>query len=157
MAKVFGEVHPDKDLDKVWAKTFAAREHVETRQWAIVDMVPPEDFKFVQVNQMMAKDGGTYVAMEREVYKPVHQALVEDGVTAGWGLYWLVSPHGTSQPYNYGTADFLHSLEGINWGEYVRKAHPDEDVDSLLAGQGDVRAMVNSEIWELVDRTTPAE
>ncbi len=154
-AAFFEQVHPDLDMDEVSADTWASRDMVWTRQWRIVDMVPPTDFTYVQVNEMLADDGTEYIAMERETYKPVHEALVADGVTAGWGVYQLVSPHGSSMGFNYGTADFLNSLGGVDWNTYMAKAHPGKDVAALADAAEDTRELVSSETWLLLQRTDP--
>lgn len=154
---VFETVHAGKDVDEMMARTSAAREMVWSQLWLIHDMVQPNDFSYVQVNQMDADDSDAYISMEREVYRPVHAALVKDSVTAGWGLYQLMSPHGSSIGYNFGTVDFLKSLGGIDFGSYMQKAHPDKDVAALNEQTGEVRDMVRSEVWMLLDRADPSE
>ncbi len=157
MRDVFEKVHPGKDFDKMMAETAAAREMGRTELWQMIDVIQPEDFTYVQVNQMSADDESAYVEMEREVYKPVHEAMVEDGTTAGWGLYRLVSPHGSAVGYNFGTADFLHTLGSVEWDSWLRKVHPDRDPDEIGAQLDDARDFLKGDVWLLMDRTAPAE
>ena len=63
-----------------------------------------------------------------------HEALIADGHRAGWAVYSLISPVGSSIPYNYGTADFVNELG---------------PVPRLLK----LREGVLSETWELVTAT----
>jgi hypothetical protein len=155
--EVFAAVHPDKDVNEVMSETAAARQMVWTELWQIHETVPSTDFAYVQINHFAASDAGEYVALEREYSKPVHEALVEDGVSAGWGLYSLSSPHGEQIPYTHGTADFMTTLTGFPFWQYLQKVHDGKDLDELANRFNDARDVVSSEIWTLIDRTAPAE
>jgi len=90
-ADYFATAHPGKNWDDALARTVASRAHVRTELGIWLEAVPPTDHRYVSVNQMYAKDGAAYLKLEREIWKPVHQAMVEratarGGPSMGWTL-----------------------------------------------------------------------
>ena len=151
-ADAFGAVHAGKDLDKAMAKTLAAREQVATELWLQVDRTELQPHRYAIVNKMYAEDPVAYESMESEVFKAGHEALIDSGHRSGWAVYTLVSPVGSSIPYNYGTVDFVNDLSPAPMAEAMMAANPDRDLDAmhdLLA----LRDHVLSETWVLVAAT----
>jgi hypothetical protein len=67
-------------------------------------------------------------------------------------LYALVSPLGTSIPYNYSTVDFSNDLNPVPMAEAMITANPDRDLDAMQ-DLLKLREQVNSQTWELVAAT----
>lgn len=152
---VFVAAHGDKDFAKAMARTSTSRQHVATELWAVVDATEIKEHRFAVVNLMHAEDPDVYERMEIRVFKPAHQALVDGGHRAGWGMYTLVSPSGTSIPYNYSTVDFVNHLNAVPMAKSMLSAHPDRDLDEMQE-MLELRDHVSSEIWELVATTERA-
>jgi hypothetical protein len=152
-SEYFAAAHPGKNWDEAWQRTVASRDHVRSQLWVWLDGVPGGDHRFMAVNQMYAEDGPAYVQFEQETWKPIHQALVEGGHSAGWGLYALSSPHGSSIPYNYGTVDLMKQLGPVPIAEAIGSAHPDADVAAILQQGLDLRDHVLGETWMLIAST----
>lgn len=145
----FSAVHGSKSADSMMTKTLAAREHVATELWLLVDRTEIRPHRYAIVNKMYAADPIAYEKMESDVFKGGHQALIDSGHRAGWAVYALVSPLGSSIPYNYGTVDLVNGLSPVPMAEAMMAANPDRDLDAmhdLLA----LRDHVLSETWELV-------
>ncbi|MGB5625947.1 MAG: hypothetical protein WBM61_09465 [Woeseiaceae bacterium] len=149
---VFQAVHPDGDFSQAMDSTWQARRHVATELWVAVDGIPPETHRFAVVNRMSAHDPDAYERMETRVFKPGHQALVDGGHRSGWAMYALVSPIGTSIPYNYSTVDFVDHLNPVPMAEAMMSANPDRDLDALQELL-ELREQVSSETWVLVAGT----
>ncbi|MBT8400770.1 MAG: hypothetical protein KJO98_09855 [Rhodothermia bacterium] len=149
-ADVFATVHPDKDWNEIGMKTNASREMVWTELWTWVDGIPPGEHQYAQVNQMRAHDGTNALRKEREIWKPIHQVLKDEGHRAGWGLYSLWTPYGTSMPYNYGTVDFLKKLGPAPVAQAAKTAHPDWEMAAIGQVMEDARDLVHGETWMLV-------
>ena len=153
----FEAVHPREDIVKAMDRTLAAREQVSTELWMLIDQTEIRSHRFAIVNKMFASDPIAYETMESDVFKGGHQALIDSGHRAGWAVYSLVSPIGTSVPYNYGTVDFVNDLSPVPMAEAMLAANPGRDLDAmheLLA----LRDHVLSETWALVAATdAPAE
>lgn len=151
-AAVFESVHKGKDVMKAMARTSAAREHVATHLWMLVDSTEMREHRFAIVNMMHAKQPEKYVSMERQVFKPGHQALVDGGHREGWAMYELVSPIGTSVPYNFGTVDLVNHLNPVPMAEAMLAAHPNRDLEAINE-MLKLRDHVSSETWALVTAT----
>jgi len=150
--EIFRAVHPDDDFEDAMVRTWAVRNRVATELWVVVDGTEIKEHRFAVVNRMNASDTDAYERMESQVFKPGHQALLESGHRSGWGLYALVSPLGTSIPYNYSTADFSMDLNPVPMAEAMIAANPNRDLDAmqdLLRS----REQVRSETWALVAAT----
>ena len=151
-AAVFQAVHAGKNLDKAIAKTLASREHVATELWLEVDSTEIQPHRYAIVNKMYAADPVAYERMESRVFKAGHQALIDSGHRAGWAVYTLVSPVGSSIPYNYGTVDLVNDLSPAPMAEAMMAANPDRDLEAMH-NLLELRDHVLSETWVLVAAT----
>lgn len=152
---IFEAVHPDADFEEAMARTWASRKRLNTELWVAVDGTEIREHRFAVVNRMNAADPDVYERMESQVFKRGHQALLESGHRSGWGLYALVSPLGTSIPYNYSTVDYSNDLNPVPMAEAMISANPDRDLDSMQ-DLLQLREQVNSQTWELVAATQPS-
>ena len=78
-------------------------------------------------------DGQAYVAMERDVWKPMHKKIIESGKTRSWSLYGVMFS-GTEDPYNYVTVQTFDSLDdfySVDFAKVAGEVHPDRAVASL--------------------------
>ncbi len=151
--EVFAKVHPRKDMTREMVATWSSRQHVATELWIHADGTEIRKHRFANVNKMYAPDPDAYERMESRVFKAGHQQLLEGGYRSGWAMYRLVSPTGTSIPYNYGTVDFSNHLDPVPMAEAMLQAHPDRDLEALQELL-DLRDHISSETWVLVAATT---
>ncbi len=155
--EAFAAVHPGMNLEKMMVKTRAARELVSTELWLQLDQTELKPFRFAIVNKMYAEDPLAYETMESKVFKAGHQVLVDRGQRSGWAIYTLVSPIGSSIPYNYGTVDFVNELGPVPMAEAMMEGNPDRDLDAM-AELLELRDHVLSETWALITGTAaPAD
>ncbi len=150
--EAFRVAHPGKNGDEVMARTLASREHVATELWLQIDQTELQPYRYAIVKKMFAEDPVAYESMESRVFKAGHQALIDSGHRAGWAVYTLVSPVGTSIPYNYGTVDFVNNLSPAPMAEAMLAANPDRDLDAMH-DLLELRDHVLSETWELIVAT----
>ena len=151
-AGAFEAVHSGKNAAAMFEKTLAAREMVATELWVQVDSTDVKPHRYAIVNKMFADDPVAYESMESEVFKAGHEALIADGHRAGWAVYSLVSPLGSTIPYNYGTVDFVNELGPVPMAEAMLRGNPDRDLDAMVELL-ELREQVLSETWELVTAT----
>jgi len=152
---VFKAVHPDDNFEEAMTRTWASRDRVATELWVAVDGTEVKEHRYAVVNMMNATDPDEYERMESQVFKRGHQALLESGHRSGWGLYALVSPLGTSIPYDYSTVDFSRDLNPVPMAEAMIAANPDRDLDAMQ-DLLKLREQVSSETWVLVAATHSA-
>ncbi len=129
---------------------------VSTELWQIIDQTEIRPHRYAIVNWMHASDPVAYESMESKVFKAGHEQLIEKGFRAGWALYALVAPIGSSIPYNYGTVDFVNELGPVPMAEAMMTGNPDRDLDAMHELL-DLRDQVLSETWALVAATTPRD
>lgn len=111
---------------------------------------------YFQFDYMKSKNGD-YVAMERELWKPVHQQRIKDGKLLWWGLYSVNFPSGTMADYDYVTINVYDSPARFEDGyseleKWMKAAHPDKDFEKMGQRTTDSRDIVWSEVFELIDR-----
>ena len=153
---VVSKVHPGKDMAGIYAQTVAARDTNESLLWILEDSTDIGAFSHVRINWMSTDDPEAYVKMEREVFKPVHEAMIAGGQLAGWALYRLASPTGSALPFNYSSADLLYTVTPLdNQDEAWATVHPDMDALETMEKMDSIRTLVRSETWDLVARTSP--
>ena len=150
--ETFEAVHADKELAEEMRRTMASRERVATTLWVAVDSTEIKEHRYAVVNMMHAEDSDVYERMESRTFKPGHEALLDSGHHAGWSVYALVSPTGTSIPYNYSTVDFMNRLGPAPVAESMISAHPDQDLEAMYELLK-LRENVSSETWALVAET----
>ena len=129
---------------------------VATELWIVVDRTAIEKHRYAVVNFMHAPDPDAYQRMESRVFKPGHQSLLDSGHRAGWAMSELVSPVGTSIPYNFSTVDFSNFLSPVPMGEAMIAANPDrglEEMHDLLQ----LREHVSSQTLLLIAATEEPE
>ena len=163
---LYATVHPRRDFDAMMKRTEAAREIVHTEVWQILDTAAPEgreapDAPYVVVNYMQVPSGGgsDYVAAEREIWKPLHQARIDNGQMHGWNLYSLMLPSGSVMNYSYGTADFYDELADRAAPfpmDLLQQAHAgasQAELDAMMDRTPEVRTIYKTELWWRIDTT----
>ena len=111
--------------------------------------------KYIEIDFMKVTSGmgAEYVRVEKEDWKPVHQALVDGGQRVGWTLWSLAMPAGTSNNHDYVTSNIFSGYDQFSNQDYegaFKKAHPGKDANSMMEKTGKARNIVKSELWELV-------
>ena len=112
---------------------------------------------YLQVSYMKVAPGkgAEYVALEKDVWMPVHRERAKSGKLRSWALYGVRSPGGTANPYNYAvltTYDRWQDLEDFGLTDLFKKVHPDKPMADISRRTGDARDMVRVETWELIDQ-----
>ncbi len=144
-------------------QTGAARQIVRAEIWRLVDQTAQASTtnsaaapKYLMVDFMRSKPNGNYVAVERDIWKPIHQERLASGVASGWSLYSLVLPGGTSYPYDYATVNAMSSLSSLNElfsADLFKKVHPNIPMTEISIRTGASRDLTRHELWVLVDAT----
>jgi hypothetical protein len=95
--EILQEAHPDRSFEEISEHTSTARSIVHTEVWQLVNEVEPEDpaasgghYLLLDFKSVPYGEGTAYETMERENWKPVHQARVERDFMHRWELYSLM-------------------------------------------------------------------
>ena len=126
---------------------------------------------FFIVETMKAAPGKSdeYVKAEREVWKRIHQERIKRGLIIGWNFYAVLSPAGSSVPYDYVTVTLVQGWNKLEnpWGNMLA-----EGAEKLLTKEqlaianvtGTLRNLTTSTVYYGADyvaadpkATTPAK
>ncbi|MEX1241022.1 MAG: hypothetical protein WEB30_14965 [Cyclobacteriaceae bacterium] len=111
--------------------------------------------KYFEVDYMKAKGAAAdYEKVEQDIWKPIHQTLVNDGNRASWTLWRLEMPGGTGNAYDYATANAAVTYKQLlveTYEDAFKKAHPGKNPQAVFDSTLKSRDLVKREIWELVD------
>jgi len=115
--------------------------------------------KYIEVDYMKASPGkdADYLKVEQEMWKPLHQERIKQGLVRSWSLYGLQFPSGTAEKYDYVTVnafDQFSQLENpyANFGKTLTTVHPGVKADDLFDRTEKTRNLVRSEVWVLIDK-----
>ena len=63
--------------------------------------------KYFQVDYMKVSPGkeADYLKVEKEMWRPLHQERIKQGLSRSWSLYALQFPSGTGEKYDYVTVN----------------------------------------------------
>jgi hypothetical protein len=113
---------------------------------------------YFQVDYMKVPEGGgdAYLAVERDVWKPLHEERVRQGAIAAWSVYGVRfgSP---KSAYNYVTVTVFDDFAKLEapYPEGVWEAAFPEGAPAGFDETTAVREMVHTEIWQLIDTAQP--
>jgi len=118
-------------------------------------LAQPERVVYLLVDYMKVPPGGAeeYVAMEQEIWKPVHQERMRRGLLTNWSLY-DVSYTTPDAPYSYVTLNVFEDFERLEMTpseEIFAAAHPEADYEAMMERTMAAREIVHAEVWQLVD------
>ena len=161
MGDMFQRLHPGNDGARLLTETGAARQIVRSEVWAMLDRTTPPNAsappsKYLNVAFMRSKPNVDYVAVERDLWKPIHQDLVRSGAMNFWAFYALVMPGGTSYPYDYAAVNGVNSLsalENMYPDALFRRVHPNISLTDIGNRTAAARDLTRGELWVLVDST----
>ena len=142
--------------------TNASRTRVKSEVWASIDAIYGKEVNKakIQVVNFFARPAGKtradHIEMENDIWKPVHQARVDDGVLQGWLMAGKVLPFGNEVKYKEATIDLYTNLTEYMtpWFEqYFKKVHPGKDIDQLEEKTVAAATLAKGEIRMVLDNS----
>jgi hypothetical protein len=112
---------------------------------------------YVRINYNKVKPGmaAEYLKFETTGWKQLAEVAAKDIPGTSWGLYTLVMPGGSDQPYNSITVDGFPSWGAMGKGLPVRdlwkKAHPDVDYTQHMQKMSTLLDRPRVEVLRVVD------
>lgn len=99
---------------------------------------------------------GNYVEVEQDIWKPMHQAMIDDGKMDAWFLYRIPYPGGTDAEYHYATVRVYSDLSQLEnpmsgLGDLFAKVHPGKNADEafeMTTGSRDLIKTYGLVRWE---------
>lgn len=99
-----------------------------------------------------------YVDVEQQLWKPMHQEMVNQGQKVFWALYWV--QYGSREECDYYTVNAYVGAEALEEAyadlpEVFAKVHPDKDFGEAMAKTYASRKFVRSQLWTQVAGIRP--
>lgn len=142
-------------------RTSEIRTLVKSEIWAHEDVVADEDMSDQKVsvfNYFDFPETGSrseHFRVEKEIWKPVHDARRKDGKMKGWVLLGKVLPGGSHQPYFDATVDLYTNMEQfLSQGDpisYFEKIHAGKDFNKMYAETDAACDLIRQEVRIVLD------
>ena len=112
------------------------------------------EYVVVTYMKVPAGKGPEYVALERDIWKAVHQARVRDGKMKSWSL-WQKRFGGSEDAYSFLTINTYNKFEDLEVGlqDYLQKANPGKNVADIQRQTQAARDIYRTEVWRVIDQT----
>lgn len=153
-------IHPAVDAGQLMERTDASRNMVHTEVFELIDEAIPGQPdvmpRYIAVNKMLTPVGGNvdYEAMERRIWKPLHQERIRQQRMEDWMLLRRILPNGTRWNYNYITWDAYASYLDFNLPfqeETFDRIHPNKRMDKTMENTIEQRTHFAQEMWSVID------
>ena len=157
--EAISELYTEEEIGKLMKKTLDARTHVRTDMMHRVATVEnSKRTKYLVVAKMQPATGmaDEYVKMEKDIFKPIMEEAIERGELTTWSL-WRKYPY-EENDVRYAVVNGFEDLSQfrtMNYGEILKKVHPDIKMEDLGKKVGKLRTMPATQIWRLVDQVMP--
>lgn len=153
----------DEDIENFYNETWESRDLVKTEvmRHVLETVTQPEDPPvYVLVNGMKIKPENNlaYISMERDIFRPLHEAAIKKKTRASWSLWQKF--YGDFTDYQYITLDEYYSFkqsESEEMGDVFNDLHPDKDWDTTLRYADEIRTLAWREVWRLVKYVDESE
>jgi hypothetical protein len=96
-----------------------------------------------------------YLALEHDIWRPMHQERIRQGRLRSWTVYAVRYPVGTQRECDYRVVNTYNSLADIDRpiAEIVAKVHPSTPFAELARRTYAARDLVKGELWYQIDQT----
>ena len=142
-------------------RAYEIRTLVKQDVWSEVDKTVADDIGkatvavFNYFKQPAGKTRADHTKVEKDIWKPIHDARIKDGGMKGWILLSQEMPFGAAQPYDMATIDVYTDMKQYlaPWFDaYFKKVHPGKNVDDLLKQTNAATTLLKGEVRLIVDR-----
>lgn len=155
--EIVGKLWPWKSLKEIRGKFQKSIEFKHAEVYRLNDALIPHatNSELVVVNFMDVKreDRKTYLEMEKDVFKPMHEQSSKEGKLVDWFVAEHVIPFGSNIETDYITVDKFNNYDAFfnaSFADLFKKVHPDKDFESTMNKMGEVRKLIKAEIWRSI-------
>lgn len=117
----------------------------------------PAFFAIIDFMKVKPENEAKYLDVEKNIWKPLHQARADQGMIEVWGLYRVLYT-GTDDPYNYVTVTLYRGSDhledpwaGIDPAKILTGRNYEKDMEET----GKSRELVKSQLITMLDEVVP--
>jgi hypothetical protein len=111
----------------------------------------------VEVACMKVEPGknAEYLALEHDIWKPIHQERIKQGRMRSWTVYAVRYPVGSQRECDYRVVNTYNSIADIDRpnADIFAKVHPSIPIAELGRRTFSARELTRGELWYQVDQT----
>jgi hypothetical protein len=115
---------------------------------------------YMYLNRMRVHNRPEYMKFEREVWRPLAEAMIQSGTLKAWSFHTLVLPGGTDVPITAVSADVFGKWEALfqptGTQDAWKKAHPNRDYNEAFQSLPKLRDLARRELYVVEERVTAA-
>ena len=151
----------DQEAEELTKKTLAVRTYAYEEVSNLVTKVDNQKpLKYLVVARMKVKPGmeQEYVDMERDIFKPYREELINRGYLAHWGV-WNIWPYKDGQ-YRYVVVNGYADAAQLTADGVIIQPEElglDYTMEEIMALVQKTRVIAQVELWELLDQVWPEE
>lgn len=111
----------------------------------------------VELMKVNPENQASYVAMEQNIWKPIHKERINKGLIVGWVLYQVMYA-GADDAYNYVTVNVYANpanLENPYQGMKFNDIHPDKDLNEELEKTAKLRTATRRQLMSRANFAYP--
>ena len=158
--EVVQKVFPN-GMDDLMQKTGESRDLTRSEVYHLIteslnESNTPSNFIVVNFFKVPQGEGQAYQDLEKNIFKPMHEAAIKNGKRTYWGV-WVQWPNPGGE-YNYVAVDGYEKLEHLNASDYdelFQTVHAGKDADEAWKNMNEARMSVKTQIFRLVDSVLP--
>ena len=114
---------------------------------------------YLAVNYMKTATIDDWLKLEKEVWKPVAEQMIKEGVESGWSVNLRARGLESDLPWQGVTVDVYPSWDAVfkddpQFPDRFKKVHPDKDMNATFQQIGKARTMVRSELYAVDELLT---
>lgn len=118
-----------------------------------------DDSTFITaVDYINVKSESEFLALEKTIYRPMHENSVKKGEKVAWLLYQIIYPYGEDTRYNYASVSIYNNAANaigggrLNMHQLFKEVHPFKDINEKTENCRDV---ISGQVFELIDEALP--
>jgi hypothetical protein len=120
----------------------------------------PKTGNYLVLNYRKAAKVDDWIAFEKEVWRPVAEAMVKDGKMTGWSLNVQVLPGGTDLKFQGVTMDVYARWDDVfkddpQSSERFKRVHPNRELGATFEQVQKLRTLVSVQLFTAIDAVTP--
>ena len=113
---------------------------------------------YLAVNYMKTANVNEWLKLEKELWKPLAEQMVKDGVAGGWSLN-IRADSNTALPWQGVTVDVYPSWDALykddpQFTDRIKKVHPDKDVNAMFDQFNKARTLIKTDLYAVDDLIT---
>jgi hypothetical protein len=134
---------------------------VATELWTTRERVGSFDKgDYMYLNRMHVHNQADYRKFEHDIWRPLAEVMIKDGLMKSWSFHTLALPSGTDVRITAVTADVLGNWEAVfkqnSLADSWKKAHPGKDLDKTMDALGKLRDLAHRDLYVVQERVTAA-